>query len=67
MWTDCITGLLRVQWTYSMSVVIDQFTHFLVISSEYGAVQVTELSSGEMSRVHEHPKSLPVIRTNFLF
>jgi hypothetical protein len=56
MWTNYITGLPRVQWKDSMSAVIDQFMHFLVISSEYGATQVTKLSSGEMSRVHEHPR-----------
>jgi hypothetical protein len=53
MLTDCITGLPRVQWEDSMYATIDQFTHFPVISSEYGATQVTELSSGEMFRVHE--------------
>jgi hypothetical protein len=36
MLIDCITGLPRVQWTNSMYVVIDQFMHFPVISSEYG-------------------------------
>jgi hypothetical protein len=37
-----------VQWVDSMFVVIDQFTHFPVISSK-----VTLLSGGEMFRVHE--------------
>jgi hypothetical protein len=38
-----------------MYAVIDQFTHFPVISSKYGATQVTELSSGEGFKVHEQP------------
>jgi hypothetical protein len=33
-----------------------EFTHFLVISSEHEAAQVTEPSSGEMFRVHEQPR-----------
>jgi hypothetical protein len=56
MLTDCITNLPRVQWVDSMYAVIDQFTHFPVISLEYGATQVTKLSSGEMFRVHEQPR-----------
>jgi hypothetical protein len=35
--TDCITGILRVQWANSMYAVIDQFTHFPIVSSEYRA------------------------------
>jgi hypothetical protein len=62
MLTYCITGLPRVQWEDSRYAMIDQFTHFPVISLECGATQVTELSSGEMFRVHEKHGSLPVIR-----
>jgi hypothetical protein len=67
MLIDCITGLPRVQWEDSMYATIDQFTHFLVISSEYGVTQVTELSSGEGFRVHEQPRVISSDRTNFLF
>jgi hypothetical protein len=56
MWTDCTTDLPRIQWTDSMSPVIDQFMHFPVVSSEYGETQMTELSSGGISRVHEQPR-----------
>jgi hypothetical protein len=59
MLLDCITGLPRVQSTDCMCAGIDQlseFTHFLVISSEYGETWVTKLSLGEMFRVHEQPR-----------
>jgi hypothetical protein len=39
-----------------MCTTIEQsskFTHFPVISSEYGEKKVIDLSSGEMFRVHE--------------
>jgi hypothetical protein len=39
-----------------MIAVIYQFVHVLVISYDYWAVQVTKLSSGEMSRFHEKPR-----------
>jgi hypothetical protein len=39
-----------------MYAMIDQFMHFLVISSEYGATQVTNIYSGEISIVHKNPR-----------
>jgi hypothetical protein len=48
MLIDCITGLPRVQGEDSMCAMIDQlseFMHFSMISSEYGATQVTEYIS----------------------
>jgi hypothetical protein len=56
MWIDCTTDLPRIQWTGSVSPVIDQFTHFPVVSSEYGATQMTNLSRERISRVHEQPR-----------
>jgi len=59
MFLDCITSLLRVHNVDCTCVGIDQlsdFTHFQVISSEYGATWVTKLSLGEMFRIHEQPK-----------
>jgi hypothetical protein len=56
MFIDCIIGLPRVEGKNSMSAVIDQlsnYTYFPVISLEYGETWVTELSCGEMFRVHE--------------
>jgi hypothetical protein len=38
-----------------------------VISSEHGATQVTELSSGEMSRVHEKPRVISSDRDKLPF
>ena len=35
--TDYITGILGVQWANSMYAMIDQFTHFPIVSSEYRA------------------------------
>jgi hypothetical protein len=65
MLIDCITCLSRVQGADSMCVAIDQlseFTHFPVISLEYGATQVTKLSCGDMFRVHEQPRVIFVIK-----
>jgi hypothetical protein len=59
MLIDCITGIPRAQWEDSgcaTFVQLVEFTHFPVISSEHGAAQVTEPSSGEMFRVHEQPE-----------
>jgi hypothetical protein len=39
-----------------MYAMIDQFTHFPMVSSEYRETQVIELSSGDMFRVHEQPR-----------
>jgi hypothetical protein len=56
MLIDCITGMVRAQWTDNMYVMINQFTHFSMISLE-----MTELSIREMLRVHEQ---LRVIASN---
>jgi hypothetical protein len=59
MLINCITSLPTVQEADSMCVAIDQsseFTHFSTMSLEYGTAQRTELSNGEMFRVHEQFK-----------
>jgi hypothetical protein len=38
-----------------MYVANDQFTHFSMIYSKYGATQVTKLSNEDILRVHEQP------------
>lgn len=67
MLLDCITSLPRVQSVDCTCAGIDQlseFTHFPVISSKYGATWVTELSLGEMFRVHEHHRVVVSDRDN---
>ena len=49
----CITGLPRVKIIGCRYVVIDQFTHLLLIFLEYGATQEIYLASGEMFSVLE--------------
>jgi hypothetical protein len=48
-----------------MYAAIDQFTHFLVISFEYG--EVTYLSSGEGFRVYEQPKVISSDQDRLIF
>jgi hypothetical protein len=66
MLLDCITILPRVQSIDCMCAGIDQlseFTHFPVISLEYGATWVTEISLGEILEFMSNPESLSVIGT----
>jgi hypothetical protein len=59
MLLDYITCLLRMQGADSMYAVIYQlleFTHFTMISSEYGIAQVIDISHGDIFRVHEKPR-----------
>jgi hypothetical protein len=50
-----------------MYAVIDQFKHFLMISFEHGEPRVTKLSSGDVSRVHEHPRFIVIDRDKLHF
>jgi hypothetical protein len=62
-----ITGLSRVQSIDCMCAWIDQlskFTHFPLISSEYGETWVTNLSLGDIFIFHEHPRVIFSDRDN---
>ena len=55
---DCITDLLKMQGIEYMCAEIhrlSEFMHILVISLEYRATSVIELSFEEMIRVHDQP------------
>ena len=59
MLLDCVRGLLRMQdveYIYAEIHRLSEFMHILVISSEYRATQMIELSIEEMIRVQEQPK-----------
>ena len=45
-----------IEYIYAELHWLSEFMHLLVISSEYRATQMTELSLGEMMRVHEQPR-----------
>ena len=59
MLLDCATGLMRMQNVEYICAEIhrlSEFMHLLVISSEYRATRMIELSLEEMIRVQEQPR-----------
>jgi hypothetical protein len=58
---DFITGLPKVQGKDYIYVVVDRltnFSYFYAISIEYNAVQVAEIFSMEVFRLHGLPRNI---------